>query len=383
MIDRRNDLSAGAPAAPLPRRDYIVLPLLSLLTILTLFTAAEVVSRIMFVQHEADACMMADRQLGTRFRPNCTSRVKAAEGPWVINSYNNCGYRTPQSCGPKPDGAVRIAVLGSSVAQGYLVPYGQTFAARAAQQLTQDCRKPVQFQNLASIGYIWNRLADRVDDAIALHPDAAVIVMVPFDLQQDAAPPDDQLADQQNHEPGPLKRLDGLILNSRAVIVAQHFMFRQPDLYTKLYLHYGDRADFLRPPFTPAWQDRLQRFDQLMADIADRFHAAGVPLFLVYVPERAQAALLSAHQSPPGVDPYALPRQIGDIASRHGVHFIDLSPTMSHMPDAAALYYPVDGHLSGQGAGVLADVLTRHLRQTIPALDGCRSDTFALGRATQ
>jgi hypothetical protein len=383
VIDDRNSHGADVPATPLPRRDYIVLPLLSLLTVLTMFVAAEVVSRVTFVQHEADACMMPDPRLGTRFRPNCTSRVKAAEGPWVTNSYNDCGYRTPQPCGPKPNDGVRIAVLGSSVAQGYLVPYQQTFAARAAQQLTQDCRKPVEFQNLASIGYIWNRLADRVDDAIALHPDAAVIVMVPFDLQQAAAAPNDPPADRQNDDPGPLKRLDGLIVNSRAVVVAQHFMFRQPDLYTKLYLDYGDRADFLRPPFTPAWQDRLQRFDRLMADIADRFRAAGVPLFLVYVPERAQAALLSAHQSPPGVDPYALPRQIGDIARRHGIRFVDLSPTMSRTQDAAALYYPVDGHLSGQGAGMLADVLTRHLRETVPPLAKCRSDTFALGRATQ
>ncbi|HET6236706.1 MAG TPA: SGNH/GDSL hydrolase family protein [Acetobacteraceae bacterium] len=348
-----------------------------------MFAAAEVVSRIMFVQHEADACMMPDRVLGTRFRPDCTSRVKAAEGPWVTNRYNECGYRTPQSCGPKPAGGVRIAVLGSSISQGYLVPYEQTFAARDATLLTQSCRKPVEFQNLASIGYIWNRLADRVDDAIALHPDAAVIVIVPFDLQQTAVPAADRPADRQGEDPGVLKRLDGLVTNSRAVIVAQHFLFRQPDLYVKLYLDYGDRADFLRPPFPPAWQDRLKRFDQLMAEIAGKFHAAGIPLILAYVPERAQAALLSAHQSPPGVDPYAFPRQIGDIARAHGIRFVDLSPTMSRMQDAANLYYPVDGHLAGQGDKLLADALAQKLRDTVPALAECRPDTFALGQSTQ
>jgi hypothetical protein len=119
--------------------------------------------------------MMPDNLPGTRFRPDCTSRVKAAEGPWVTNRYNECGYRTPQSCGSKAADGVRIAVLGSSISQGYLVPYEQSFAARDATLLTQNCRKPVEFQNLASIGFIWNRLADRVDDAIALHPDAAVI----------------------------------------------------------------------------------------------------------------------------------------------------------------------------------------------------------------
>jgi hypothetical protein len=383
VIDNRNDRPAGTHEEPLPRRDYIILPLLSALTILFMFAAAEVVSRITFVQHEADACMMPDKVLGTRFRPNCTSRVKAAEGPWVTNRYNECGYRTPEPCGPKPAGGVRIAVLGSSISQGYLVPYEQTFAARDATLLTQSCHKPVEFQNLASIGYIWNRLADRVGDAIALHPDAAVIVIVPFDLQQTAVPAGDQPADRQGEDPGALKRLEGLINNSRAVIVAQHFLFRQSDLYVKLYLNYGDRADFLRPPFPPAWQDRLKRFDQLMAEIADRFHAAGIPLILAYVPERAQAALLSAHQAPPGVDPYAFPRQIGDIARAHGIRFVDLSPTMSRMQDAADLYYPVDGHLAGRGDEVLADALARQLRETVPTLAECRSDAFALGHSTQ
>ena len=328
MIDNPHDRPTGAHAEPLPRRDYIILPLLSVLTVLIMFAAAEVVSRITFVQHEADACMMPDKVLGTRFRPNCVSRVKAAEGPWVTNRYNECGYRTPEPCGPKPAGGARIAVLGSSISQGYLVPYEQTFAARDATLLTQSCRRPVEFQNLASIGYIWNRLVDRVDDAIALHPDAAVIVVAPFDLQQTVVPPGE---DQKGEDPGALKRLDGLIINSRAVVVAQHFLFSQPDMFVKLYLNYGDRADFLRPPFKPAWQDRLKRFDQLMAEIADKFHAAGIPLVLAYVPERAQAALLSAHQSPPGVDPYAFPRQIGDIARAHGIRFVDLSPTMSRM----------------------------------------------------
>jgi hypothetical protein len=366
-------------AERLPRRDLIILPLLCVLTILIMFGAAEAISRITFVQHEADSCMMSDPVLGTRFRPDCTSRVKAAEGPWVTNRYNGCGYRTPESCGPEPPGSVRIAVLGSSVAQGYLVPYRQTFAARDAAQLTQSCGKPVEFQNLASIGYVWDRLAVTVDPAIALHPQAAVIVVVPFDLQQTAEPPGDGPAQRGRADPGPLKRLDGLITSSRAVVAAQHFLFSRPDLYVQLYLHYGDRAGFLRPPFAPAWQNRLQRFDRLMADIAAKFHAAGIPLILAYVPERAQAALLSAHQSPPGVDPYAFPRQIGDIARRHGIRFVDLSAAMSSMPDAASLYYPVDGHLSGKGDKVLANLLAVELRQTVPALAPCRSDTLALG----
>lgn len=357
----------------LPRRDYIVLPLLSLLTVLVLLAGAEVASRIAFSQHEKDACMIADPVLGTRFQPNCTSEVKAAEGPWVTNHYNACGFRSPQPCGAKPAGSVRVAVLGSSIAQGYLVPYQQTFAARDATQLTNACHAQVQFQNLASIGYVWGRLADRVDAAIALRPDAAVIAVVPFDLQQSEYQPN-QPAHAQQRGPGPLKTVESLLENSRAVVAAQHFLFRQPGPYVRLYLQYGDRADFLRPPFTQPWQQRLSDFDHLMAGIATKFHAAGIPVTLVFVPERAQAALLSAHHAPSGVNPWAIGQEIGSIAHHNDISYIDMSEAMSRIPDAADLYYPVDGHLSGRGNKVLARLVAEQLQQAVPALTHCGID---------
>ena len=269
MEPETNHNAQQAPSWRLPRRDYVILPLLCLATMLVMFGIAEGASRLIFVQHERDACMVHDSVLGTRFRPNCVSRVKAAEGPWVINRYNACGYRTPESCGPKPAGDVRIAVLGSSIAQGYLVPYQETFAARAAEQLTHRCGEPVQFQNLASIGYVWERLARRADEALTLHPNAAIIVLIPFDLQQTDPGDDDGPGPKVAHE-GPMKRLELLLKNSRALVAAQHYLFSRPDLYTQFYLRYGDRADLLRVPLTPAWQRRVDDFDTLLGGIAER-----------------------------------------------------------------------------------------------------------------
>ena len=364
----------------LPRRDYVILPLLCLLTVLVMLGVAEAASRIAFAQHEKDACMIADPVLGTRFKPNCVSHVKAAEGPWVTNRYNACGFRSPEGCGPAAADDVRIAVLGSSIAQGYLVPYRQTFAARASAALTQRCGRPVQFENLASIGYVWQRLALRADDALKLHPDAGVIVVVPFDLQQTEQAEGDAPPPPPGH-PGLMKQFDSLLSGSRAVVAAQHFLFRRADLYTQLYLHYGDRADFLRLPLSPAWQHRLDDFDHLLGGIADKYHAAHVPLMLVYVPQRAQAALLAAHHAPPGVDPYAFGQRIGEIAARHGIDYVDLSPAFSQIPQAASLYYPVDGHLSGAGDAVLAAHAAAALQRDVPALAACTASKVVVGKA--
>ena len=176
-----------------------------------------------------------------------------------------------------------------------------------------------------------------------------------------------------------MKRLDSLLKNSRAMIAAQHYLFSRPDLFTQFYLRYGDRADFLRMPLTPAWQRRVDDFDTLLGGIADKYHAAHVPLLLVYVPQRAQATLLAAHQAPPGVEPYAFGRQIGEIAVRHGIDYLDLSTVFSKIPQAADLYYPVDGHLTGKGDAVLAAHAAAALQQKVPALAACAPPDFLVG----
>lgn len=350
----------------------MLLPLLCLLTAVCMLGMAEAASRIAFAQHEKDACMVADPALGTRFKPDCVSHVKSAEGPWVTNSYNACGFRSPQPCGPTPPGAVRVAILGSSIAQGYLVPYHETFAARASEALTRTCGRPVQFQNLASIGYIWGRLAIRAHDALALKPAAAVIVVVPFDLQQSAPSTNKAPAAKLNRQ-SPMKRIESVLKESRAVVAAQHYLFSRPQFYVPIYLHYGDRANFLRPPFSPLWEQRLHNFDSLMGQIAAEYHAAHIPLLLVFVPQRAQAALLAEHEYPPGINPYAFGDALGKIAASHGIDYLNLSANFAAIHKAASLYYPVDGHLDGAGDGVLAKDLVPALMHDVPALSTCVS----------
>lgn len=351
----------------LPRRDYILLPLLSILTVLVLFGIAEGASRLVFPERKQDSCAVPDSRLGHHYRPNCESLTKAAEGPWVVNQYNNCGSRSSQPCGLKPPGSIRVVVTGSSVAQGYMVPYDQSFMARAANALSSQCHRDVQFQDLASIGYIWNRLYDRLDDDLALAPDAVVLVAVPFDLEQ--TPPGANAL-----RPAPvslMKRVDNVIDDSRAMFAAEHFMFENVPQYVSLYLRYGDKADFLRPPFKPAWQKRLADFDTLLGRMADRLKASGVPFVLVFMPQRAQAALLQSHATIPGVDPSAFGKELGQIAAQHGIQYVDLSPVLAEARNPGALYYPVDGHLNGEGHALLAEGTEQGLAAALPALRSC------------
>lgn len=376
-----------SPTTPLPRRDYVLLPLLCLLTVVALVGIAEIGTRLAYPEEKEDSCKRPDPTLGYRFAPGCTSRTKAAEGPWVVSHYNECGYRTPQPCGPTPSGTRRVAVVGSSVSAGYLVPFGSSIVNLVAERLQGDCGGPVEFQNLGGIGYIWSKVYARMDEALALRPLAVMMVVIPFDLEQTVDTPA-AVAPDVGKTGAPALKLDAVattgvmaelhrvIAGSRAVVVAQHFLFQDVPFYTNLFLRYGDKADFLRPPFPPSWQHRFHDFDVLMAGVSAKAHAAGVPFILAVVPQRAQAALAASHEPRPGVDPMAFNRELAAIAARHGIVDIDLTPEFARQPNPAAeYYYAVDGHISPAGSQLAAQVIARRFVADVPAFHTCITKT--------
>jgi len=341
----------AAAKQALPRRDLWLLPLIALLTVLALSAAAEVAARIGWPEQKDNSCKVPDPVLGYRFKPGCVSTMKAAEGPWFTNAYNACGYRSAQPCIPAPAGTHRIVLVGSSMAEGYLVPYQDTIGRRLAQDLTERCSAPVEVQNLGGLGYFAEpRLLARLEEGLKLHADTVLLVVTPFDLETGIMEEDAKPAATQAERPLLSRaRLFIALKESRAFVVAQHFRFRDPAVYLPLYLSYGDKADFLRPPFTPAWQERLRRFDSLMTEAIDRTRAAGVPLVVAFVPQEAELLLMAKKSLPSGVDPYALPRALADIATRHNANFIDTSAMLKTLSSPEQLYYQVDGHLSGSG----------------------------------
>ena len=367
------------PDRRLPRRDYVLLPLLILLTVAVLGLASEGLLRVAWAQQEQDTCL-AQRGGVTGHRANCVSMMKTAEGPWAEYRYNECGYRNPEPCGPKPAGAVRVAVVGSSLSGGAFVSYADSFAGRAARELSRACGRPVEFQNLGGFGFAWGKIGTQVAPALALHPDAMVMAMMPFDLARPYQPAVDvPQPTSQAVSPVSLAGVQALVAGSRVVRVAQHYLFGDIDRYTNLYVRYGDKADFMRAPFSPAWSRRVADWEALLAPMAEQAHAAGVPFVLAFVPQRAQLELLGRADAG-GLQPDLLTRALRDMARRHGIVFVDLSREWRGRADRNALYYRVDGHLTAHGHELLDAAVERTLRSGIvPALAHCGSPS---GEAT-
>ncbi len=383
-------MSWASLAGGLPRRDLVLLPLVSLLTVVLMIGVGEVGCRILFPAMEGDACRMSDLALGYRNRPNCSDRQEAFEGSLVVESYNDCGYRSAQSCKPEPAGSSRIALIGSSIGAGHFVSYADSLGAQIGERLTEACRHPVDVQNLAAPRYYLKQIRLRATEALKLKPDVLLWVVSPFDLQMgDSDPPTIMHGFGQNQSaPSLLMRLHALALNSRAFAVMQHVYYEKASNYVPLFLLNGDKAGFLYRNYSPSWQQRVAFFEKISGEIVNEAKAAGVPVVVAFVPQRAQAAM-TGMKEPSTIDPYSLNHTIQRIVDKQGGYFVDSTPVLARTGHAGSLFLPLDGHLDPQGHRLVGPAIADDLvNAQLPILSQCKgvlstADAVGTGRLTR
>jgi hypothetical protein len=284
---------------------------------------------------------------------------------------------------------LRIAVLGSSIGSGYAVSYADSFTGRVETQLTQACRRHVEIQTIAvdeARGPTWHTLADRVEEAVDLRPDALVLMVAPFDIMQYSAVPTQA---QASRPAEPLSatlsgdtRAPGIVAwlrrrhltESLALFGAQHFIYEDQDRYIPLYLRHKDQADFLRPPFSKVWSLRLRIADMTISRIADQARRAHLPLVVVFIPARGQAILSASKTEPKGIDPFALDQAIGEIARRNHAAFVDITQITRRTTRVADDFYAVDGHPNDSGHALIAEGLDKALVRQAPAFAACAGE---------
>lgn len=303
--------AASAQERKLPRRDWILLPLIAITTVAFLVATCEVVTRIAWSEQEGDACYVPNGPLGRHFLPNCKSKTKVAEGPWVENSYNSCGYRTMEPCGPKPPGTIRIAVLGSSFSAGFLVPYDSIYTTLSGKTLTRACQRHVEYQNLGVPNLPLQFSYYKTEEALALKPNLLLLVIQPYDVRnlktfhiERGSGEDDKTNQPVMTSRGWLSdAIRESLKSSRASVVLRHFMYRDPTTYLRVALGYGDAgADYMAPSSSPTWQQRYSNLDTMLRLMSEKAKADSVPMAVLVGPTEAQVALVN---TPPraGIDP--------------------------------------------------------------------------------
>ena len=312
---------------------------------------------------------------GPRFRPNCTTRYKAVDGPWVVDRYNECGYRAAGSCKPTA-GQLRVVVFGSSMARGHGAPYESAFAGRDEKILGRRCAKPVDFQNMATDANGVATVDHRVAEALALRPDALILMISSYDIQNIDTPTGAQSAKRAH-----AMSMKQLIMSSRLVTVGQHYLYQDPAAQISVFL--GTPSDdghgYAVDPLPPRWEARVAKTGDIVGEVAARAKAAGIPFILAYAPRRAQMLLDIPKYRRPNADPLALDRRLARIAAATGAMFVDTTPSFAASKRYNSLFYVADGHPTAEGHAVIARDIAAALL-TLPAFANCdRSPLPAAG----
>jgi hypothetical protein len=258
--------------------------------------------------------------------------------------------------------------MGTSAAFGLDVPYDQHIAIRATPELAEVLGHPVEFQNLGGIGRDWSKNEMALDEMLSLKPDAVFYIVMPFDLIRM-----DRLESEQPQGAGPESsvklhvgtwiKVRHLLANSRAVYMVQNLLLADESFLLRAVQNYGDPLDVSRQPTPPVGEKRFALHDMIAGKLADRSRENHVPCFMIAIPNRAEVAMIRSNARIPHMDPYIFLQRMQSTAERHGMPYIDLLPDLKNAPNAADLYYRVDGHPTGSFHELLTRILIDYFKK--------------------
>jgi hypothetical protein len=380
--------------AKVRRRDWLLMPLLSLLTICLMAVLAETIARKAFPEGVSDLHLAActvhnDTPSGAHATPNTVCWEKLPEGQLAQYRFNSCGDRSAEECGPKPPGIYRIVVTGSSLALGRYVQRESTFAALLPIELSQKTGRTVELYNESMMQGFPISTALRFNEILAAQPDMVLWVLTPLDLENTPAEMNASLPLPLPESAGRAHSMQRLwyllriayasnsIANmirthfnrTRTALLLRHILYESQSRYVTSFLMGGADADFLRTKPSAEWPNKLQEFNDDTGEVVSRAEAAGVPLVAVLLPNRAQAAMISMGAWPDGYDPYKLGDEIRTIVTSRGGTYIDILPDFRNIPNPERYYFPVDGHPDADGHRIISELLAKELTSgAVPAL---------------
>jgi hypothetical protein len=401
MIDANPPSNSGslesAPEAKIPLRDWLLLPLLGVLTICVVAVSSELIARQMFTLSRTGVgrCLaFNDMSAGVRGIPNCVCWEKKYESPPVEYRFNSSGFRADEDLVPKQPGTYRIVMIGSSVAMGKEVTREKTFAALLPAKLSRRTGQRIELYNEAIEGWggTPHNIALRFNEVLDAQPDLILWILGPTDMTK-LPPPDLHPETHLSRLERALRFIKGALDRergantigeafdyTRTAILLRHFLYQSQSLYVNSFTVQGDKDSWILAAGPSQAQQRLlQDFDGVAAEIEAKARAARVPFVAVFVPNHgALAAMISNDEWPVGYNPYKLDGELRSIVASHGGTYIDILPDFRNIPNPERGYFPVDGHPNPEGHAIIADLLAKELTGgAVPSLRAAAQNQVA------
>ncbi len=377
--------------AKLPRRDWILLPMLGLMTIALMLALVALIRHRMFSETQEswkDCMVLNDPSTGVRGIPNSVCRIKSFESTLVEYRMNSCGHRAGMECVPKQPNTYRIVMTGSSFAEGARVRREDSFAALLPQELSAKTSKKIELYNEGMGWGFTHSVALRFKEVLGAEPDMILWILTPTDIER-ASPTSVEhgvttsrsrmkqklarspiLMTAFDHSLEMWNTLNDMLHEDEDLL--RHFLYKSQSLYVNSSLeknYESEDAGFLKAKLSKTWQSDLQQTEMDAECIEGQAKASGIPFVAVLLPNRAQAAIISMGEWPASYDPYKLDNELRRIIESHGGIYLDVLPDFRTIPNPEQYYLPVDGHPNADGHAIIADLLAKALTDgSVPAL---------------
>ncbi len=96
--------------------------------------------------------------------------------------------------------------------------------------------------------------------------------------------------------------------------------------------------------------------------------STGIPVFILPIPTRLAAGMMSDDVRIPGRDPEAFQRRLALLAAVHGMYVVDAAHYFRSSPHAERLYYTVDSHPGPQAHILLGHALAMRMAEQFGAV---------------
>ena len=349
--------------------DWVVLPLVALLTATSCVAGLELAARLVMPEQLVETCQTA----AGASRAGCVFHMKAAEGPWTTVAFNACGSRSIHPCEALPT-EERVVVIGSSVSRGFAVPYQDMFAPRAEAMLDRACSTRVVFQNLTirwptePDSAAWSYVTTAAHEAAALRPKTILMFVTPWDLSQYHEDSSAAAARSGWKATSVFQVLSSIARTvrqaregSRFVLAMRHFLNRRDQVYVEDQLKKGDETGYLRSAWSAAWDARIAMVARFAEPVAAEARLAGANFAIVYVPFELDVLLAERKAVEADTDPFALPNRLDTAASSHSWQFIDTLPSFTQADPHDPQFYRINGHPNAVGHAAIARAIAHAL----------------------
>jgi hypothetical protein len=160
-----------------------------LLVLLSFFVVVEIVLSSTHLFGARKSWTSPDALIGWRYKPHARFWYDGENDHVISGRINNHGWRDRDRELAKPEGGIRVAVLGDSFVEAFQVETDSMFTQLLEKRLQQRYRRPVEVLNFGRSGMSQTeQLLTLRRDALSFSPDIVALVFVPTNDVDDISP---------------------------------------------------------------------------------------------------------------------------------------------------------------------------------------------------